>query len=249
MPLDRVALAAVIAAEYLGVGLGTAAFVAFIARATNPAFTATQFALFTSLAAVPRTFINATAGALVESMGWVSFFFHPVLRARRAGHAAAAEGCAMERDSLIAARLIDCRPAVVGKPGVTAFLGSGQPHLQPADLCLGCARVVPAPLWRWPQARGLSGHESGSFRDGAMRRSFRRSDGGARLVGNRIRRAKTGTENPARPIEGFACRRSEVSGKRLWGLFRERFGSPTCFSGNTSWPTIARWPSSITHAI
>ena len=49
-------------------------FVAFIARATNPAFTATQFALFTSLAAVPRTFINATAGALVESMGWIRFF-------------------------------------------------------------------------------------------------------------------------------------------------------------------------------
>ena len=73
--IDRLALASVISAEYLGVGLGTAAFTAFIARATNPAFTATQFALFTSLAAVPRTFVNATAGALVESLGWVSFFF------------------------------------------------------------------------------------------------------------------------------------------------------------------------------
>jgi PAT family beta-lactamase induction signal transducer AmpG len=73
--IDRLALASVIAAEYLGVGLGTAAFTAFIARATNPAFTATQFALFTSLAAVPRTFVNATAGALVESLGWVGFFF------------------------------------------------------------------------------------------------------------------------------------------------------------------------------
>jgi len=72
--LDRAALAGVIAAEYLGVGLGTAAFTAFIARATNPAFTATQFALFTSLAAVPRTFINAGAGALVEAVGWFSFF-------------------------------------------------------------------------------------------------------------------------------------------------------------------------------
>ncbi|MBN8453300.1 AmpG family muropeptide MFS transporter [Accumulibacter sp.] len=71
---DRAALASVIAAEYLGVGLGTAAFTAFIARATNPAFTATQFALFTSLAAVPRTFINAGAGALVEAVGWFSFF-------------------------------------------------------------------------------------------------------------------------------------------------------------------------------
>jgi len=72
--VDRAALAGVIGAECLGVGLGTAAFVAFIARATNPAFTATQFALFTSLAAVPRTFINASAGALVESLGWVGFF-------------------------------------------------------------------------------------------------------------------------------------------------------------------------------
>jgi PAT family beta-lactamase induction signal transducer AmpG len=72
--VDRAALAGVIAAEYLGVGLGTAAFTAFIARATNPAFTATQFALFTSLAAVPRTFINAGAGAVVEAVGWFSFF-------------------------------------------------------------------------------------------------------------------------------------------------------------------------------
>lgn len=67
-------LAGVIAFEYLGVGLGTAAFVAFIARATHPAYTATQFALFTSLAAVPRTFINATTGWLVEAMGWTAFF-------------------------------------------------------------------------------------------------------------------------------------------------------------------------------
>jgi single-strand selective monofunctional uracil DNA glycosylase len=36
-------------------------------------------------------------------------------------------------------------------------------------------------------------------------------------------------ENPARPIEGFACLRSEVSGRRLWGLFRERFGSADAF--------------------
>jgi single-strand selective monofunctional uracil DNA glycosylase len=36
-------------------------------------------------------------------------------------------------------------------------------------------------------------------------------------------------EHPKRPIEGFACARSEVSGRRLWGLFRERFGSPAKF--------------------
>lgn len=48
-------LAGVIGAEAIGVGLGTAAFVAYMARETNPAYTATQLALFTSLAAVPRT--------------------------------------------------------------------------------------------------------------------------------------------------------------------------------------------------
>ncbi len=72
---ERISLAAVIAGEALGVGLGTAAFVAFIARSTHPAYTATQMALFTSLSAVPRTFINASAGWLVEGLGWVNFFW------------------------------------------------------------------------------------------------------------------------------------------------------------------------------
>ena len=67
-------LAFVIGLEAFGVGLGTAAFVAYIAHTTHPAYTATQFALFTSLAAVPRTFVNATAGWLVEQMGWSGFF-------------------------------------------------------------------------------------------------------------------------------------------------------------------------------
>ncbi len=72
---ERLALAFVISLEALGVGLGTAAFVAFIARSTHPAYTATQMALFTSLAAVPRTFINASAGWLVEGLGWTNFFW------------------------------------------------------------------------------------------------------------------------------------------------------------------------------
>lgn len=36
-------------------------------------------------------------------------------------------------------------------------------------------------------------------------------------------------EHPKRPIEGFNCKRSEVSGRRLWGLFKERFGSAEKF--------------------
>lgn len=71
---DKAMLALVIGFEALGVGLGTAAFTAFIARATDPRYTATQFALFTSLAAVPRTIINATTGWIVEQTGWFHFF-------------------------------------------------------------------------------------------------------------------------------------------------------------------------------
>lgn len=67
-------LGLVIGFEALGVGLGTAAFVAYIARTTNPAYTATQFALFTSLSAVPRTIFNAFTGAMVETFGWYRFF-------------------------------------------------------------------------------------------------------------------------------------------------------------------------------
>lgn len=68
-------LGLVIGFEYLGVGLGTAAFVAFIARTTNPAFAATQFALFTALTAVPRTVASAATGIIVEGVGWENFFY------------------------------------------------------------------------------------------------------------------------------------------------------------------------------
>ncbi|MFZ2406038.1 MAG: AmpG family muropeptide MFS transporter [Methylobacter sp.] len=67
-------LGMVIGIEALGVGLGTAAFVAFIAHTTHPLYTATQFALFTSLAAVPRTVANAATGYLVDWFGWMTFF-------------------------------------------------------------------------------------------------------------------------------------------------------------------------------
>jgi PAT family beta-lactamase induction signal transducer AmpG len=73
-PTQLAQLAVVIGFEALGVGLGTAAFVAFIARTTHPAYTATQFALFTSLSAVPRTFANAATGYIVNDLGWMGFF-------------------------------------------------------------------------------------------------------------------------------------------------------------------------------
>jgi MFS transporter, PAT family, beta-lactamase induction signal transducer AmpG len=87
-PHEAWRLALVIGAESFGVGLGTAAFVAFVANSTHPAYAATQFALFTSLAATPRTVANAMTGFLVEGghfevlghaydlpgLGWQNFF-------------------------------------------------------------------------------------------------------------------------------------------------------------------------------
>jgi PAT family beta-lactamase induction signal transducer AmpG len=71
---DPSALFVVVSAEYLGVGLGTVALTAYIARETSRAFTATQLALFTSFIAIPRTFANASTGFLIEAMGYTAFF-------------------------------------------------------------------------------------------------------------------------------------------------------------------------------
>ena len=71
---DASALALVVAFEYLASGLGTAAFGAFLARATDQRFTATQFALFSSLIALPRSVASAGTGYLVEAFGYGPFF-------------------------------------------------------------------------------------------------------------------------------------------------------------------------------
>ncbi len=67
-------LGVVIGLEAFAVGLGTAAFTGYIATTTDQRYTATQFALFTSLAAVPRTFFNAITGFIVAQTGWFTFF-------------------------------------------------------------------------------------------------------------------------------------------------------------------------------
>lgn len=69
-----VGLFIVVSGEYLGVGMGTVALTAFLARETSRAFTATQFALFSSIVVIPRTFANATTGFLIEWMGYTQFF-------------------------------------------------------------------------------------------------------------------------------------------------------------------------------
>lgn len=64
----------VVSGEYLGVGMGTVALTAYLARETSRAFTATQFALFSSIVVIPRTFANASTGFLIEAMGYTAFF-------------------------------------------------------------------------------------------------------------------------------------------------------------------------------
>lgn len=67
-------LAGVIAVENLSGGMGTAAFVAFMASLTNRRFTATQYALLTSLMGIPRVIVAAPTGYMAEGLGWIGFF-------------------------------------------------------------------------------------------------------------------------------------------------------------------------------
>jgi PAT family beta-lactamase induction signal transducer AmpG len=68
------ALAVVIALENLTGGLGTAAFVGFMAALTDRRFTATQYALLSSLMGIPRVLAAAPTGWLAEVLGWSTFF-------------------------------------------------------------------------------------------------------------------------------------------------------------------------------
>ncbi len=67
-------LAAVISFENLSGGMGTAAYVAYMASLTNKKFTATQYALLSSLMGIPRVVASAPTGLLAQSLGWVMFF-------------------------------------------------------------------------------------------------------------------------------------------------------------------------------
>jgi MFS transporter, PAT family, beta-lactamase induction signal transducer AmpG len=67
-------LSGVIAFENVSSGMGTAAFVAFMASITNKKFTATQYALLSSLMAFPRVLASAPTGFLAKHLGWESFF-------------------------------------------------------------------------------------------------------------------------------------------------------------------------------
>ena len=68
------ALSAVVAFENLTSGMGTSAYVAYMASITDKRFTATQYALLSSLMGIPRVLASAPTGYLAEHMGWAPFF-------------------------------------------------------------------------------------------------------------------------------------------------------------------------------
>ena len=74
-------LGLVIGFENASSGMGTAAFVAYMASLTDKRFTATQYALLTSLMAVPLNLLGATSGLLAETLGWFNFFLACTLMA------------------------------------------------------------------------------------------------------------------------------------------------------------------------
>lgn len=68
-------LASAIAFENLTGGMGTSAFAAFMAGSTDKRFTATQYALLSSLMGVPRVVASAPTGMMAEGLGWAPFFW------------------------------------------------------------------------------------------------------------------------------------------------------------------------------
>lgn len=78
---DLTLLAATIGFENLASGMGTAIFIAYLSSLCNIAYTATQYALLSSLFAVPRTLISAGTGYVAEAVPWTDFFIYTAVGA------------------------------------------------------------------------------------------------------------------------------------------------------------------------
>ncbi|MFC1845070.1 AmpG family muropeptide MFS transporter [Thermodesulfobacteriota bacterium] len=71
---NHVLLTGIVAFEFLATGLGQAAYASYMAVQTNKRFTATQYAMMTSLMAVPGTVAAAITGYMAEYLGWIGFY-------------------------------------------------------------------------------------------------------------------------------------------------------------------------------
>ena len=72
---ERWALAVTVCFEDITAGMGSAAFITYIASVTNKRYTATQFALLASVATLGRNFLSGFSGNMVSALGWAPFFF------------------------------------------------------------------------------------------------------------------------------------------------------------------------------
>jgi PAT family beta-lactamase induction signal transducer AmpG len=79
LPADTLYLSVVIGADNLSGGLAGSAFIAYLSSLTNRAYTATQYALFSSLMLLPAKFIGGFSGDIVDATGFVSFFIYTAL--------------------------------------------------------------------------------------------------------------------------------------------------------------------------
>jgi PAT family beta-lactamase induction signal transducer AmpG len=71
----QVILGAIVGFEFFSTGLGQAAYATYMAIQTNKKFTATQYALLTSLMAVPGVFAASVTGFMVKYLGWPMFYY------------------------------------------------------------------------------------------------------------------------------------------------------------------------------
>jgi len=73
---DRVLLAVVISADNLSGGIATSAFIAYLSSLTNSAYTAAQYALFSSLMTLPAKLSGGFSGVVVDAYGYPVFFLY-----------------------------------------------------------------------------------------------------------------------------------------------------------------------------
>jgi len=79
LPPDIMMLALVVGADNLSGGMAGSAFIAYLSGLTNKAYTATQYALFSSLMLLPAKFIGGFSGDVVDANGYVFFFIYTAM--------------------------------------------------------------------------------------------------------------------------------------------------------------------------
>ena len=71
---DLSTLMLTIAVENLAGGMGTVALVAYLSKLCNASFTATQYALLSSVMAIGRTFLSSPCGVIADTVSWPAYF-------------------------------------------------------------------------------------------------------------------------------------------------------------------------------